>query len=143
MSIMTESGTSTATTHSAVGSQGRPDLQFLKFGTNICEKFDPNFTDAHTWLHKFLTFATFAKWLNEQICFFFGFHLLKDTYTWFSNLPTEITQNFDRLKEQFILSFGLNRAAKWSILPEIHEIKQRPDQTVQDFIQKVQIKSKH
>ena len=50
---------------------------------------------------------------------------------------------FGRLKEQFILSFGLNRAAKWSILPEIHEIKQRPDQTVQDFIQKVQIKSKH
>ena len=33
---MTESGTSTATTHSVVGSQGRLDLQLLKFDTSIC-----------------------------------------------------------------------------------------------------------
>ena len=70
------------------------------------------------------------------------FHLLKDAYTWFSNLPTEITQTFERLKEQFVLRFGSNGATKWSILPEIYVMKQRPDQTVQDFIQKVQIKSK-
>lgn len=141
----TATGTTTTAGASAAptpSNQGRPDLQFLKFDTNICEKFDPNSTDAHTWLHKFMALATFAKWSNEQICFFFGLHLLKDAYTWFSNLPIEISQNFDKIKEQFIVRFGLNGATKWSILPEIYEMKQKPDQTVQDFIQKVQIKSK-
>ena len=89
-----------------------------------------------------MSLAVFAKWTNEQICFFFSLHLLKDAYTWFSNLPNEIQQNFDRLKEQFLLRFGLNGATKWSILPEIYEMKQKTDQSVQDFIQKVQIKAK-
>ena len=140
---ITEFGTSSATLQSAGGSEGlRPDFQFLKFDTNICEKFDPSNTDAHTWLHKFLAIATYCQWTNNQLCFYFGLHLLKDAYIWFSNLPEEISQNFEHLKEHFIIRFGLNGATKWSVLPEIFEMKQKHDQTVQDFIQKVQIKSK-
>ena len=144
----TTTGNSTATTSSgieptsAAGSSGRPELQFLKFDTSICEKFDPGCTDAHTWLHKFLAIATYANWNNNQMCFYFGLHLLKDAYTWFSNLPNEISQNFDALKDQFTARFGLNGATKWSVLPEIYDMKQRQDQTAQDFIQKVQMKAK-
>ena len=93
-------------------------------------------------MHKFLNLATFAKWTNDQTCFFFGLHLHKGSYTWFSNLPDNIAKNFDKLKEQFIASFGLNGATKWSVLPDIYDMKQRTDQPVQDFIQKVQMKSK-
>ena len=125
---------------SSAQNQGRPEL--LKFDANICEKFDPSNTDAHTWLHKFLAIATYCQWTNDQLCFYFGLHLLKDAYIWFSNLPEEISQNFEQLKEHFIIRFGLNGATKWSVLPEIYEMKQKHDQTVQDFIQKVQIKSK-
>ena len=76
------------------------------------------------------------------MCFFFSLHLLHDAYTWFSNLPDQIATNFDQLKEQFIARFSLNGATKWSIMPELYEMKQRPDQPVQDFIQKVQMKAK-
>ena len=84
MSATESETTSTARTHSAGGAvrEGRPDLHFLNFDVNVWEKFDTNFTDGHTWLHKILTFA---EWWNDQISFFFGFHLLKDAYTWFSN----------------------------------------------------------
>lgn len=135
----------TGETNTASGSStdvaGRPD-NLLKFDTNVCEKFDPNITDANSWLHKFISLATYLKWTNEQMCFFFGLHLLKSAYTWFSNLSPNIATNFDQLKEQFILRFSLNGATKWSILPEIYEMKQRHDQPVQDFIQSVQIKAK-
>ena len=74
--------------------------------------------------------------------FFFSLHLLHDAYTWFSYLPDQIATNFEQLKEQFIARFSLNWATKWSIMPELYEMKQRPDQSVQDFIQKVQMKAK-
>lgn len=138
----TATNTSGVAATSAAGNSGRPELQFLKFDTSICEKFDPGCTDAHTWLHKFLAIATYANWTNNQICFYFGLHLLKDAYTWFSNLPYEISQNFDALKEQFTARFGLNGPTKWSVLPEIYDMKQRQDQTAQDFIQKVQMKAR-
>ena len=98
--------------------------------------------DAHTWLHKFMLIANWAKWTNDQMCIFFGLHLLSDAYSWFSNLPTERSQNFEQLKEQFIIRFSLHGSTKWSILPEIFEMQQKADQPVQEFIQKVQMKAK-
>ena len=41
-----------------------------------------------------------------------------------------------------MLGLGLNGATKRSVLPAIYDMKQRTDQPVQDFIQKVQMKSK-
>ena len=121
--------------------QGRP-LNLPRFDSNVCEKFDSKTMDAHTWLHKFMLIANWANWTNDQICFYFGLHLLTDAYSWFSNLPAEITQNFEQLKEHFIARFSLHGSTKWSILPEIFEMKQRPDQPVQEFIEKVQMKAK-
>ena len=121
--------------------QGRP-FNSLKFDSNICEKYNPKTMDAHTWLHKFLSIATWAKWTNEQMCFYFGLHLLEDAYNWYANLPTAIATNFNELKEQFTIRFSLHGSSKWSIMPEIYEMKQRHDQPVQDFIQKVQMKAK-
>ena len=96
-------------------------------------------------IHGCTNFLPLLPLLNAQMIkhvFFFGIHLLKDSYTWFSNLPDNIAKNCDKLKEQFIARFGLNGATKWSVLPEIYDMKQRTDQPVEDFIQKVQMKSK-
>ena len=122
-------------------SEGRP-LNLLKFDANICEKFDHKTMDAHTWLHKFLLIASYYKWTNEQLCFYFGLHLLTEAYNWFSNLPDTISTNFDQLKEHLISRFSLHGSTKWSIMPEIFEMKQKHDQPVQEFIQQVQMKSK-
>ena len=78
----------------------------------------------------------------DKMCIFFGLHLLSDAYNWFSNLPTEISQNFEQLKEQFIIRFSLHGTTTWSILPEIFEMNQKADQPVQEFIQKEQMKAK-
>ena len=94
-------------------------LNIPQFDSNFCEKFDCKTIDAHTWLHKFMLIANWANWTSDQICFYFGLHLLTDAYSWFSNLPAEITQNFEQLKEHFIARFSLHWSTKWSILPEI------------------------
>ena len=98
--------------------------------------------DARTWLHKFLAIAVWANWSNEQMCFFFGLHLLSDAYDWFANLPDAVTHNFDEIKEQFLARFSLHGSSKWSIIQEINKMKHKSDQPVQDFIQQVQMKAR-
>ena len=136
-----ENATAGPSNGSEANGEGRL-VNLPKFDSKLCEKFDPTQSDALSWLHRFITVATYTKWDNEQMCFFFGMHLLKDAYVWFSNLPAEIAKNFNLLKEQFISRFSLKGANKWSIMPELYEMKQRHDQPVQDFIQQVQMKAK-
>ena len=125
----------------AIRDEGRPYVNLPKFD-NICERFNPKTMDAHTWLHKFLAIAVWANWSNEQMCFFFGLHLLSDAYDWFANLPDAVTHNFNEIKEQFLARFSLHGSSKWSIIQEIYEMKQKSDQPVQDFIQQVQMKAR-
>ena len=136
-----ENATAGPSNGSEANGEGRL-VNLPKFDSKLCEKFDPKTTDAHTWLHKFIFIATFYKWDNAHLCFFFGLHLLSDAYNWFSNLPSNISSNFEQLKEQFINRFTLNGATKWSIMPEIYDMKQKSDQPVQEFIQKLQMKAK-
>lgn len=117
-------------------SQGRPP-----FKIDVVGKFDPHVSDAKTWLERYQYFGRISGTTAEHLARFFGMYLTMGlAFDWFTCLTEEIKSDFDQLKEKFLQRFG-KKIDPVQVLADLFQMKQKPKQSVRDFVYAVQSKA--
>jgi len=111
------------------------------FSSEQVGRFDPKIDNARSWLNRYEYFGEASGANNEILCRFFGMFLsIGAAFDWFSNLGEDIKGNFAQLKRQFLQRFSTN-IDPIQTTSELFQMKQKPNQSVRDFIYSVQAKA--
>nr|GEW04072.1 RNA-directed DNA polymerase, eukaryota, reverse transcriptase zinc-binding domain protein [Tanacetum cinerariifolium] len=86
--------------------------------------------------------AKVERWAMSTWCHMFNSTLIGSARVWFDDLPLESTDSYDDLKKAFLANYlQQKKCIKDSV--EIHRIKQRDGESMEDFVQRFKAKSRH
>lgn len=116
--------------------QGRP-----LFTVEAIGKFDPSLNDAQCWLDRYIYFGKLSKTAPEIMAKLFGMFLAMGTaFNWFISLPEEVISDFEELSSKFLQRFS-KKQDSIQITTDIFHMKQKPHQSVREYIYEVQTKA--
>ncbi|GJW38898.1 reverse transcriptase domain-containing protein, partial [Tanacetum coccineum] len=98
--------------------------------------------DPEDHLKIFQTAAKVERWAMPTWCHMFNSTLTGSARVWFDDLPTESINSYDDLKKAFLANF-LQQKKCIKDLVEIHHIKQREGESMEDFVQRFKTKSRN
>ncbi|GJX90572.1 reverse transcriptase domain-containing protein [Tanacetum coccineum] len=98
--------------------------------------------DPEDHLKIFQAAAKVERWAMPSWCHMFNSTLTGSARVWFDDLPPESVDSYDDLKKAFRANFlQQNKCIK--DLVEIHHIKQKEGESIEDFMQRFKAKSRH
>nr|GEW17999.1 reverse transcriptase domain-containing protein [Tanacetum cinerariifolium] len=97
---------------------------------------------SHLTIDFFQAAAKVERWLIPTRCHMFNFTLTGSARVWFDDLPSESMDSYDDLKKAF-LSNILQQKKCIEDSVEIHHIKQRERESMEDFLQSFKTESRH
>ncbi|GJY03244.1 reverse transcriptase domain-containing protein [Tanacetum coccineum] len=96
--------------------------------------------DPEDHLKIFQAAAKVERWTMPTWCHMFNSTLTGSARVWFDDLPPESVDSYDDLKEAFLANF-LQQKKCIKDPVEIHHIKQREGESMEDFVRRFKIKS--
>ena len=76
------------------------------------DHFCANTCDPHVWLSRFESLAAGKRWTNNKHEML-PIYMDNDAHKWFSDLPTEIKNDYDSLKAAFLEEYSPSNTAKF------------------------------
>ncbi|GJY17270.1 reverse transcriptase domain-containing protein [Tanacetum coccineum] len=98
--------------------------------------------DPEDHLKFFQAAAKVEPWAMPTWCHMFNSTLTGSARVWFDDLPPEFVDSYDYLKKAFLANF-LQQKKCIKDPVEIHHIKQREGESIEDFVQRFKTKSRH
>nr|GEV82117.1 reverse transcriptase domain-containing protein [Tanacetum cinerariifolium] len=86
--------------------------------------------------------AKVERWAMPTWCHMFNSTLTGSAMVWFDDLPSKFVDSYDDLKKAFLANF-LQQKKCIKDLVEIHHIKQREGESMEDFMQRFKNESRH
>ncbi|GKD63031.1 reverse transcriptase domain-containing protein [Tanacetum coccineum] len=98
--------------------------------------------DPKDHLKIFQVAAKVERWAMPTWCHMFNSTLTRSARVWFDELPPKSIDSYDDLKKAFIANF-LQQKKCIKDPVEIHHIKQREGESIEDFVQRFKAESRH
>ena len=102
------------------------------------EKFS-NSNNAIIWLENFERLCAFKDIDEEKKLQLFPLYLTENTLQWYSSLAEDSTDTWEHLKSAFKQRYQPHSAEKWNNINKLYQVKQNNDETVEDYLQRVQL----
>ena len=87
------------------------------------DHFCANTCDPHVWLSRFESLAAGKRWTNNKHEML-PIYMDNDAHKWFSDLPTEIKNDYDSLKAAFLEEYSPSNTAKFEAGTALRSKKQ-------------------